>query len=619
MLSYCCKIEAAKIPTKSVQQTIIANYQEAANKAHKQADHCKQQANTYSLLRLGIFAMMVFVVYITVQQDSFVVLGVGIVILLAAFVALVAQQGKYERLRDYHLDLERINLNEINNLQSGVNLYDNGQKYSNEKHFYTSDLDIFGNASLYNLVNRAATSAGNDKLADWLSAPANKATILSRQKAVQEIAENTDWKVNTQTKLLFATKEDTDQMKQLFMYLKTPLHLTGERWLSIYIKVAPYLLFGVLLAGAFLSPYFTVIAIILGLVNMSILVAKGSYLLKAGSIAGKISDMLAKYAIVFNAIETQQWQSQRCAQLNEKLKANQTSKNIAELSKLINKLSYSLIMIVGFILNVFFLWALKQIIVIEKWKHNNHQNFEEAFDVIAEFEALISLAVPAINYPDWIYPTIAETAGYTLKANHLAHPLIRDKRVDNDYELQDAFKIDIITGSNMAGKSTFLRTIGINTVLALSGAPVCASEMEVSVITIVSYMRIKDSLNESTSTFKAELDRLQMLLAAVEKEHRVFFLIDEMLRGTNSMDKYLGSKAVIEQLIAKKGVGMVATHDLQIARLEDKYPDYVRNYYFDIQVQNGEMLFDYKLKHGECKTFNASLLLKQIGINVQPG
>ncbi|OIQ63173.1 DNA mismatch repair protein MutS [mine drainage metagenome] len=168
----------------------------------------------------------------------------------------------------------------------------------------------------------------------------------------------------------------------------------------------------------------------------------------------------------------------------------------------------------------------------------------------------------------------------------------------------------------MAGKSTFLRTAGINTVLALCGAPVCAQYMKVSVMTILSYMRIKDSLNESTSTFKAELDRLQMLLTAVESDTKIFFLIDEMLRGTNSVDKYLGSKAVIERLISKKGVGMVATHDLQIAELEKKYPAYIRNFYFDIQVVNGEMLFDYKMKHGECKTFNASLLLKQIGIDV---
>jgi DNA mismatch repair ATPase MutS len=158
----------------------------------------------------------------------------------------------------------------------------------------------------------------------------------------------------------------------------------------------------------------------------------------------------------------------------------------------------------------------------------------------------------------------------------------------------------------------------VYTVLALAGAPVCADSMSVSIVTLISYMRIKDSLNESTSTFKAELDRLQMLLKAVENDQKVFFLIDEMLRGTNSVDKYLGSKAVIEQLISKKAVGMVATHDLEIAKLEERYPDYVRNFYFDIQVIDGEMLFDYKIKHGECKTFNASLLLKRIGINIEP-
>jgi DNA mismatch repair ATPase MutS len=353
--------------------------------------------------------------------------------------------------------------------------------------------------------------------------------------------------------------------------------------------------------------------------NMSVLVFKGSHLIKSGFTADKIGGVLAKYAIVFNVIEAEQWQSAECVDLAQSLKTSNTSKTIAALSKLINQLSYSSIMIVGFILNVFLLWAIKIVLSIEDWKRDNTQNLEEAFNTIAEFEALVSLSSLAINYPEWCYPAIAdEKPGYILIAKNLAHPLINSqKRIENNYSLNNAFKIDIITGSNMAGKSTFLRTIGINTVLALCGAPVCADEMKVSVMTIISYMRIKDSLNESTSTFKAELDRLQMLLAAVESEHKVFFLIDEMLRGTNSVDKYLGSKAVIEQLISKKAVGMVATHDLQIAELEKKYSDYVRNFYFDIQVKNGEMLFDYKIKDGECKTFNASLLLKQIGINIE--
>jgi len=615
MLSYYCNIEAAKISIISVQQTIIDNYTQAAALAGQEADKYKRLANTYSLFRLGIFGLMIFAIYFTIAQDNFTIMAVGFVLLLAAFAWLVGRQGEYERQRDYYLDLGRINLNEITSLQSNTNLYNNGQRYSNEKHFYSSDLDIFGNASLFNLINRAATSTGNDKLAAWLNAPADKPTILLRQQAVKEIAGKNDWKKELQTLLLFSNDGDINRLTNLFKYIHLPLNLNGEKWLSKYAKIAPWLLLGAI-AIAFFYPIAKIAAIIIGLANMGIVLSKAAEIKKADMIADKIGTMLGKYASVFRKIESQEWSADYTNSLAQKLKDNQTSAQIKELAELISKLNYHLNVIVGVILNLFLLWDIRQIIAIENWKRNNSQNLEEAFDVIAEFEALISIATSAINYPHWVYPIIADTEGYTVTAKNIAHPLIRGKRVDNDYDLQDAYKIDIITGSNMAGKSTFLRTIGINTVLALAGATVCATAMEVSVITMVSYMRIKDSLNESTSTFKAELDRLQMLLAAVEHEHRVFFLIDEMLRGTNSMDKYLGSKAVIEQLIAKHGVGMVATHDLQIARLEDKYPDYVRNYYFDIQVINGEMLFDYKMKHGECKTFNASLLLKQIGINV---
>lgn len=168
----------------------------------------------------------------------------------------------------------------------------------------------------------------------------------------------------------------------------------------------------------------------------------------------------------------------------------------------------------------------------------------------------------------------------------------------------------------MAGKSTFLRTIGINAVLAYSGAPVVAESMEISVMHLVTYMRIRDSLNESTSTFKAELDRIMMVLQQVEDKADTLFLLDEMLRGTNSVDKYLGSKAIIEKLIAFKGVGMVATHDLKLAELADTHPGYVKNFHFDIQVHGEDMLFDYLLKDGPCTIFNASLLLRKIGIHI---
>ena len=613
-MKYKCLFSLIFLPMTS---NIISNYQQRANEAQQQADNFKKLVNTYSFLRLGTFLLLGLAVYIGAISSNFTVIMVAFVALLFCFAWLVSRQSVFERELKYYRDLKTINDNEVASITNYSNLYSDGLQFADDKHYYTSDLDIFGRASLFQLINRAATTPGNQKLAGWLKAPAQKDVILSRQEAVKELTAKPDWKLDTQTRLLFAQKQDSAQLQNLATYLRTPLGLTGENWLNTYSRIAPYILL-TLAIGAFFVPVLKTVAAMLALVNLGIVGSKGLYIKKADLLAGKIGDTLVKYAAVFSNIEKENWVSKKNTALAQVLISSQTSGKIKELGELINKLNYHLNIIVAVFLNAIFLWDIRQIIAIENWKRSNHENLEAAFDVIADFEALISLSSLHTNYTDWTFPDIADGKGYTVIAKNVSHPLINHaNRVANDFELNDAFKVDIITGSNMAGKSTFLRTIGINTVLALSGAPVCADSMTVSIVTLISYMRIKDSLNESTSTFKAELDRLQMLLKAVEHDPKVFFLIDEMLRGTNSVDKYLGSKAVIEQLISKKAVGMVATHDLEIAKLEQDYPDYVRNFYFDIQVRDGEMLFDYKIKHGECKTFNASMLLKRIGINIE--
>jgi hypothetical protein len=596
---------------------IINDYGQKTSTAQNEINKYKRLINIYSFLRLGVFALFVIAIYLSVKTTDFSLFAILFIMLFFGFVWLVSRQSFFEEQKNYFTALKTVNENEIASILEYSNIYDNGSEFSDDKHRYTADLDIFSKASLFQLINRAATKPGKRLLAAWLSSYAVKEVIVNRQQSIRELSSKNDWKLDFQAKLLFANIANADPLSSLFLYLKSSFDLSGENFIRIYIKIAPFLLLSTIIAGYFYSPI-SIIGIVVAIFNGAILMSKVSYMKKSDFIADKIGKTLSNYTLVFKTIETEQWQANGCTVLANQLKIERTSQIIKELSILINKLNYSFIFFVGFVLNVFFLWSLKQILAIEDWKKNNQKSLEGAFDVIAEFEALISLASLHINYPEWSFPEIAESEGYTLMAKGLAHPLINSqKRIENDYELDNTFKIDIITGSNMAGKSTFLRTIGINTVLALSGAPVCAREMKVSVMTIISYMRIKDSLNESTSTFKAELDRLQMLLAAVEKDNKVFFLIDEMLRGTNSVDKYLGSKAVIERLISKKAVGMVATHDLQIAELEKSHPDYVRNFYFDIQVKDGEMLFDYKIKHGECKTFNASLLLKQIGIDIE--
>ncbi len=599
-----------------MEQGIIGTYQQKITLAAAQAEKFRKLSATSSLYRLVVFGLMIIAVITGAELDNFTIIILAFLILALCFATLVARQSKFDEQKKYFLNIVLVAENEVQSITGRKNIYDDGHGFSDDKHHYTSDLDIFGQASLFKLINRAATSRGNNILAAWFRSPAGKPDIMARQQAAKELSADIEWKHHFQAILLFTKGGNNDQLIALFKYLKTPLELAGKNWIWPYIKIAPYLLAGTIVAGIFYSPAYLV-AIIIAIFNASLIVKNGSFIAKSGLIADKMGEVLANYARVFESLESRKFQSVICGDMTQRLKDQGTSKKIAELAGLINKYSYSLIMLVGFVLNVFFLWALKQSIAIENWKTENQHDLDDSFYTVGRFEALLSLAGLHINYPDWSFPLIDEREGYTLTAIQIAHPLINSSvRVANDYHLDNSRSIDIITGSNMAGKSTFLRTIGINTVLALAGAPVCASSMQLSVMQVISYMRIKDSLNESTSTFKAEIDRLKMLLTIVGGNEKVFLLIDEMLRGTNSLDKYRGSKAVIEQLIAKQGVGMVATHDLQIAELEKKYPNYIRNFYFDIQVKDGDMLFDYKIKHGECKTFNASLLLLQIGIYV---
>lgn len=602
-----------------MDQDIIADYNKRIAEAQEQIDKYKKLVDTYSLTRLGVFLLFILMTVMSAVWVNYVVLSLSGFAFILVFGWLVSEQNAYEAQLLFFQNLKKVNENEVGSITSRSNIYYNGDEFNSEKHYYTSDLDIFGPGSLYQLVNRSATTPGNAKLAAWLNAPSQKQIILDRQKAVEELAGKKDWKLNLQASLLFAVKQDKDQLNRLFAYLKLPVVIPHEKLLSVYIKIAPVAILLSIIAAVFYHDAIY-LAVFIALVNGRITTSNNEHVSQADLLAGRIGKELSNYAEAFKAIEDENFSSAYCQAIAGKINNRQSgsvSSNIKALSRIINNLNARLNMILAVILNGLLVWNVKQVIAIENWKRNNQASIEEAFEVAAEFETLISLAGLHINYPDWCYPEITDGEAYTLSATAIAHPLINSKtRVKNDYELNNTLKIDIITGSNMAGKSTFLRTLGINTVLALCGAPVCAKSMQVSVMTMISYMRIKDSLNESTSTFKAELDRLQMLLAAVDSDEKVYFLIDEMLRGTNSVDKYKGSKAVIEQLIRKKGVGLVATHDLQIAHLEQKYPDYIRNYYFDIQVINGEMLFDYKIKHGECKTFNASLLLKQIGIDV---
>jgi len=601
------------------QETIINYYKQQVQSAEKQWQHFSKLVNTYSFLRLFVIAMAIFAIYQSVQSESVFLTEVCILLSMLAFAWLVSKQAVVDKEKEFYSRLKKVNENELDSICHNKNFYNDGADYQDDEHIYTSDLDIFGKGSLFHLLNRSATAAGNEKLAGWLKQRAATSEILQRQLALKELAEHKDWLQQYKARLLFAKDDKENEVAKLFLYLKEPEE-SFHPFLKKYLKVSPWLLLTFAFAG-YLIPALIIPAALIGVINSIIVMANSVKINKADRFIGKASKTFYNYSETFKVVEQQHFKAEYLVSLSlikNKIQGHAFHKKIKELSSLSNKLEYRLNIFVGPVLNFLFAWDVKQLIAIDRWTEENTTTVEQAFDDLSTIEALASLCSLHTNYPNWSFPEIAEESAYTYTAVNLGHPLIPvDKRVFNDFTLENDFKVDIITGSNMAGKSTFLRTLGINAVLALAGAPVCAQKLKVSNMLIFTYMRIKDSLNEGTSTFKAELNRLKLLLKTLQTNEKVYFMIDEMLRGTNSVDKYLGSKAIIEQLISQRAVGIVATHDLQIARLEEKYPDYVRNFYFDIHIINNEMLFDYKIKKGECKTFNAAILLKQLGIRFE--
>ena len=594
-------------------------YQANSQKAKTKIKELTSRINRLALLRLAVIVVGAFALF-QVMQTQQIVLTLGVFILIIIlFSWLVYLQSKVSKVKVHFENYLKVNENELQVYHHrSENSYSSGSEYINDKHLYSSDLDIFGELSLYQMVNRTATRGGNKKLAEWLDAPASKVEIEDRQAFVKELVDDFDFWQQIQSRLIFNLEKVIDYKKQLEQFFSQPISVVQNRVLQSYVKIA-YYLFIVLFIGSFFSSKILAALIVVGLFNFSLSLFYARKVNLVISKVERIGRAMSSFSEVFEMVEKRQWRSRLATDALEKMESlsnEPISSSIKNLSGILNRLDARLNMFVGAFLNITQLWDLKHITALEKWRQTESAGIPEAFDFLSELESIGSFATLSFNNPHWAFPTIKDDSLHVVDVRGVAHPFINDKDVvANDYSLK-GHSLALITGSNMAGKSTFLRTLGINAVLAFAGAPVKATSMDISVMQIVTYMRIRDSVNESTSTFKAELNRIKQVLDEVGQQNNVLFLLDELLRGTNSVDKYLGSKAIIEKLISYEGVGMVATHDLKLAELAETYPGYVRNFHFDIQVVGEEMLFDYLLKEGACTIFNASMLLKKIGIAI---
>ena len=601
------------------KDSILKDYQNSVEIQETRITALKKRLNTISLSRLGLFLAEIIFVAIIISIGYYWPIGVLMVIPVLSFMVLVKRQTAVQNELFYAEKLLFIFKNEVSLSTGGKNAYNDGKAFASESHPYSSDLDIYGHSSLYALINRANTVSGMKILAESLGAPATQEAISERQLAITELSGHIDQTFHFRAGMQSHKPEQLEVIiHKLEHDMPAQLKFTENKWLRLYTIAAPVISVIMLIAG---NIYGGSMWSFVGLYLLFNAALNFFHLKNINKIYYGFSGSSGLLNDISGTIKWTEEVNWRSAYIKRFFAGEQSavplSTQIKALASIIQSFDVRLNVLVGVVFNLLFLWDFRCAIKLGKWYKDSSVELLKGIYRISQFEELISFATLKYNEPDWVYPVIQ--TDFYFRADALGHPLIAEsKRVRNDYKFDSQATVDIITGSNMAGKSTFLRTAGINMVLAFAGSPVCANTMETSIFEILTYMRIKDSLNDQTSTFKAELNRLKMILEGVGTLSHPLVLIDEMLRGTNSKDKYLGSKVFIQKMITEKTPALFATHDLQLSEMAGDYPSQVRNYHFDIQLSGSDMNFDYKLKHGACKTFNAAILLREIGLSFNP-
>lgn len=598
-----------------MKQSPETNYQEQIQKHRAALNTVVRKRNFFGWLRLFIFIATIiisFKVFVAFGLIGLVptIIGFGLFIYL-----IFIDADNNEKIKNLKT-LIRINEEEIKILSNDYLHRNDGSSFSPALHDYANDLDLFGNASIFQWANRCSGEQGKKLFADNLLSPLPVRSIEERQEAIKELAPMIDWRqqlqsFSEQTTITIATEEKTKNW-----LIEEEKHFTHPFWkmfVWIYtvltLSSAAATIMGFIPSGIFLflfAIYFIV----------SIILSRNTihpYLQLT-----KIVEEITTLEKLIAWIENKNFDSVLLKQMQEKIRPGdeKASASMKELKSILDKFDLRLNLVGPLFLNSFLLWDVRQMMALNEWRRRNRSVVPKFFEIISEAEVLNSLATMHFNYPDWCFPKFSNEY-FVFESTELGHPLIpKTERINNDFGVEKNTLISLITGSNMAGKSTFLRSIGVNIVLAQMGAPVCAKTFTVSPVRLMTSMRISDNLAENTSTFYAELKKLKTIIEAVNHHENIFILLDEILRGTNSHDRHTGSAALITQFIKQHAFAVIATHDLELAELQKQYPQAIENYHFDVQVKGEELFFDYKLKDGICHSLNASLLMKKIGIEL---
>jgi hypothetical protein len=589
-------------------QSPLHFYQQSAARLSIRIKLLQNRLFWVAMARLMAFLLLALTLYFQLSKGYTLYVPMAIeailfVILLRVFFHIKAAKNLAEQLLF-------LNQNEIAVLQHRANGFDAGTGFTHVS-LYHEDLDVFGNGSLYHFLNRTTTRHGASRLAALLDQPhGTRDAIITHQAAVRQLAPQAEQRqLITAHGLLHDKKENGH--RDIDEWIAMEGYLSKNKWINVARFALPVFNIGALLY--YLDSGRTLYLILGILVSWMLVGGYSQYIHKQYLMIGRKQAILKQYATILREfLFTDAGSSALLQQLSKIATAGTTE--IKKLSRLSSLFDQRLNLLVNFILNSLLVYDIHCMVALEKWKHRNRAHYSQWFDAVGEIEMLNSLATLAFNQPGYCFPEIIEGKP-TITASALAHPLIPAQEcVSNDFSIGRNEQLLLVTGSNMSGKSTFLRTVGINLLLAQCGAPVCAKAFLCTPMRILTSIRINDSLQEHTSYFMAELKRLRQIITVLETNVPALVLIDEVLRGTNSSDKTHGSAALIRKLISHQCLSIFATHDLSLSELENAYPSLISNYCFESKIENGELLFDYRLRNGVATNKNATFLMEKMGI-----
>ncbi len=592
----------------------IPFYQEKLEVYNTKLTVLKKKHGLVSLLRLvGFLGLLISWFYI-ITVNFILGISLGSTLLIIFFI-LLKWHKKIEDKKIFVENIITINRNEVDACKGEYSVFSNGDAYIDHNHPYSYDIDLFGDGSLFQYLNRTVTNKGEGLMAYWLSTtPLPNGQIKKNQQAIYELTESVDFRQSFQAIGNIYSTEGDEQLL-IKKWLEHGAFFGKRKQMKIGLWILPAIMFIAISTATFgLLSWNYVFSMFL--LYLSILGTKLKAFNKYYRELNQSHATLRKIVSLMEVIEKNTFKGDYLNQLKEPLYKNglSASNQFRQLTKLLDALDNRGNLILGPLLNGFLLWDWQCVYRIEGWQLNHRVEFEGWMDLIAHFDALSCLANLYFNNPDFTFPELSPLA-YEFTANDLGHPLLtKEIRVCNDFSIDDIQRYAIITGANMAGKSTFLRTVATNLVLAGCGAPVCASKLIFTPLPLNSSMRTEDSLMKNESYFFAELKRLQRITQALENGDKLFIILDEILRGTNSEDKRKGSIGFVKKITEKMAHGLVATHDLELARLTELQPDIFKALCFEVTIQNNELQFDYKLHPGVTQNMNASFLMLQMGI-----